>query len=123
MTSVTGSTTIGSLAMRVTTGCRLDGVPAELIAHGGQQPLSERVFDARSESREQRGSQGGQRHPPLDAFLQRPATFAGIFDVGLQRRELAVFGERPCRQLEQPRADDAAFHPERCDLRQVWLVL
>src|SRR5690349_15064122 len=99
MTMVTGST---SLMMR------LHGVAAELVAQRGEEPLAERVVFPRAEAGEERRRQDRRRHRALDGFVGRPATLARIFDVGLQavERRLLVQGAR--RQLEQPRADDAA---------------
>ena len=64
----------------------------------------------------------GSGTPRSIALLQRPAAFAGILDVALRAGEIGILGERAGGELEQPRADDAAVHPERGDGREVELV-
>ena len=78
---------------------------------------------SRSEAREERGGQHRHRHAVRDRFGERPASFAGILDVGVEFREVRVFGEGTRGQLQQPRSDDAALHPERCDLRDVDVIV
>src|SRR5215213_10923078 len=53
-------------------------VAAELLAHGGEDLLPERVLLARAEAREKRGREHVDRHRLFDRGGDRPATFAGI---------------------------------------------
>src|ERR1019366_1495374 len=97
----------------------LHGVSAELVAQRGEHALAERVVAARSEACEERRGQRGHRHRAIDPLVERPASFAGVLDVRLERLELGILLEGARRQFEEPGADDAALHPEGGDRRQI----
>ena len=65
----------------------------------------------------------GSGTPRSIPSLERPAPFAGVLDVALERGEVGVLGERARRQLEQPRSHDAALVPQRGDRAEIDLVV
>ena len=66
----------------------------------------------------------GAGHVAVDRLLDGPAALARVGDPALEVLEVLAVGlERAARQLEQPRADDGAVHPELGDRREVELVV
>src|SRR2546426_5116546 len=134
MTTDTGSTAIGSVSPTLScsnsesfggfrTGASgialLHRMTAELIAKRREHPFGEWTVLAGSEAREQGGGDDRQRHGSFNRVLHGPAAFSGILDVPFETREAGVFGERACRELEQPGPDDAPVVPERRDRGEI----
>src|SRR5437762_38255 len=100
-------------------GSSTDGMASERIPQRGQEPVGEGVVTPRAEAREEGGGDGRRGHRLVDGVLHRPAPLTRVLDVGFQRGELGVGGERVGGQLEQPGAHDAALVPQVGDARQV----
>ena len=78
-----------------------------------------RVVLAGAEAGQQRQGDDRRRDVVVDGFLDGPAALAGVRDVALEVLEVLAVGlERPAGQLEQPRADDGALHPQLGDRRR-----
>ena len=60
-----------------------------------------------------------RRHGFFDGGLDGPAPFARIRHGAGEGRQRRVLGERHCRQVEQPRANDTAAPPDLSDVRQI----
>src|SRR5437870_634120 len=95
----------------------------EFIAEGGQDLRAIRVVLAGPETGLQRQRDDRRRDILVDRLLDRPASLARIGDPALEVLEVLVAGERPLRQLEQPRADHGAVIPQCRDLLQVERVV
>src|SRR5438309_9623182 len=96
---------------------------AELLAKRRQEALPERIVRPRTEAREESRGQRRERHAALNGVLEHPASFAGVFDVRLQLRQVRVPRESAGSELQQPGSDDAAMLPERRDRGDVDLVV
>src|SRR6267143_2061160 len=92
---------------------------AELIAKRREHPFGEWIVLSGSQAREQGGGDDRQRYRSFNRVLHGPAAFSRILDVRFETREVGVFGERACRELEQPGSDDAAVVPERGDRGEI----
>ena len=77
-------------------------MPAELLAHGGQDLFGEGVVLARAEAGVERGGQHLGRDGLLDCRLDRLAALAGILDVTGEFLEVRILGERDRGQIEEP---------------------
>jgi hypothetical protein len=77
----------------------------------------------RSESSEQCRREGWDWNILLDCISDHPATFAGILYVAFQPFQPRIIFQGTGRQFQEPGADDAAMHPEVCDLCEVELVV
>ena len=95
---------------------------AELGAQRGKQLFSEGVVAARAEARVERGRQHVGGDFLFDRRVNGPASFARVGDLSDKLCELRVAGKRQRREVEQPRADDAAAPPEFGDLRKLEVV-
>src|SRR6188508_3054389 len=104
-------------------GARALDVAAELTPHRGKKPVGEIVVVARAEAREQRRREHGHGHARVDGGVDRPAALAGVRDLAEKAFEAGVARERSAREVEQPRADDAAVAPQLGDRREVEVVL
>src|SRR6266850_552371 len=101
-------------------GSLLDRVAPELIAQRGRDLHRVRVILARGEAREQRVCEHRCRDVMRDRLLNGPAPFARVRDPALYVREVgALLLERALRELEQPRAHDAALQPDARDALHV----
>src|SRR5687768_16736236 len=94
-------------------------VPAELLAQRGGEAGGVVFAVARLEAREQARGDDRRRYVLVDRRLHRPAPFAAVLDVRLDRLERVVFREHLLGQLEQPRADHAAAVPHARHLVEV----
>src|SRR5688572_297997 len=92
---------------------------AELRPQRRQHLFRERVVASRSEPRVQRRGEDVGGHRFFDGGGHCPASLARIVDAPFEALELRVLAERPGRQVQQPRADDAAAPPDFGDLGQV----
>src|SRR5688572_28296660 len=95
---------------------------AELRPQRRQQFFREGVVAARPEPRVQRGGERVGRHLFLDGCRHGPAPLARVGDASLEALEVRIFTERARRQIQQPRADDAAAPPDFGNLGEVELV-
>src|SRR6476620_6349357 len=102
----------------------LDFVAAELVAERGEHLGAVRIVLARPEAGQQRERDDRRRDVVVDRLLDGPAALPGIGDEPLDVLEVgAVRLERTCGQLEQPRADDRALHPQVRDAGEIELVV
>src|SRR6478752_9471463 len=102
----------------------LDFVAAELVAERGEHLGAVRIVLARPEAGQQRERDDRRRDVVVDRLLDSPAALPGIGDEPLDVLEVgAVRLERTGGQLEQPRADDRALHPQVRDAGEVELVV
>src|SRR6185503_20151803 len=95
---------------------------AELGTQRGEQLFRERVVAPRSEPRVQRRRQYVGRHFFLDGRMDSPPAFTGVGNIADKLRELRIGGERQRREVEQPRADDAAAPPEFGNRGEIQIV-
>ena len=98
-------------------------VPAEAEAHGGEHAVPEVALATGAESAIERRCQDGGRHGRVDGRHARPAALAGVGHEAAEALEVAVLDHRLCRQVEEPRGDDAAAAPQLRDRGQVQVVL
>src|SRR5579862_2412668 len=96
---------------------------AKSVSHDGQHAVGEVVFLARANTPDERFGNHGGRHVEIDSFEYRPATLAGIGDVGLQTVQGGVVFEGVGGKVEQPAAHHAAVAPDLRDLREVEIEL
>src|SRR6185503_6322967 len=123
----TGVASLGGafvLAMVPTGSLRLDLVAAELVAQRREDLRPVRVVLARAEAGEQRQGDDWGRDVVFDGVLDGPAALARVGDPALDVLEvLAVRLECATRQLEQPRPDDRALHPQFRDRAEIEVVV
>src|SRR6186997_862880 len=115
--SLTLTATLAFVVRRVVATIRpllgLDFVAAELVAERGEDLGTVGIVLTRPEAGQQRERDDGRRNVVVDRLLDRPAALARVGDEALDVLEVgAVRLERPGSQLEQPRPDDRALHPE-----------
>src|SRR6185437_1882629 len=98
-------------------------VAAELEAHGRHHAVGELRLAARREALADGGGEDRRGYALVDRGLERPAPLTRIGDVTREVAQLGVAREGRCREVEQPRCDDAATPPDLCDVAQVEVVL
>src|SRR5580698_9919689 len=86
-----GSGSFRRMAARLT-GCGLFEVPAELVAHGGEEFVGEVGVAAGAETLVEGGGEDGCGDAFIDAGSDRPAAFAGVGDAATEFGEFGVFG-------------------------------
>src|SRR6187200_1836804 len=100
----------------------LDFVAAELVAERGEHLCAVRIVLARAEPGQQRERDHRRRDVVVDRLLDRPPALAGVGDETLDVLEVgAVRLESPGRELQQPRPDDRALHPQVRDAGKIEL--
>src|SRR4051812_37296808 len=96
-----------------TTLLRLDRVAAELVPQGGEDLGPVGVGLARAEPRQQRERDDRGGDVVVDGVLDGPTALAGVLDIALDVFEILAVGlERATGELEEPRANDGALHPQ-----------
>jgi hypothetical protein len=94
-------------------------MPAEPVAHRGQELVPEGRLLARPETVLQGHRDDGEGNPRLDRLDRRPAALAGIGHVRRDPVQAGVLRQRVGRQVQQPGADHAAVLPDFGDPGQV----
>src|SRR3954465_10394090 len=97
----------------------LDRVAAELVAEGGLDLGGEGLLLAGGEPAEERQRDHRSRNVLVHRRLDRPATFAAVLDISLDRLQARVLLEGVGEKIEQPGADDAPLHPGAGDPSQI----
>ena len=94
-------------------------MPAELIAHRGEQSVGIGLLVARAQPRHERERQDRRGDVEIDRFEHRPSAFAGIGNPRLDPFHLGIFVKGASGEIEEPGADDAALTPDLGDLGEI----
>src|SRR4029453_17150528 len=98
-------------------------VPAELVAHRGEQLVGKICLATRAKTLIQRSCQDVSRHTLVDGGLYRPTSLPGVRNLTCEFREGGISDQRDRRQVKQPRGDHAAAPPHLRNVRQIEGVL
>src|SRR6476660_5355031 len=94
---------------------------AEFVSHRREKLVGETLLLAGSKAGVERCGEDICRHSLFDGSLDRPATFTGILDKARISRQFRILCQRDRREVEEPRAYDAAASPDLGDIGQVEL--
>src|SRR5262245_62050263 len=94
-------------------------VSAESEPHRRPESVLKVGFAARTETFVERSGQYRRGYGFVDGRLDRPASLAGVRYAAGEVIERRVLRKRRCREVEEPRRDDAAAPPQLGNVREI----
>src|SRR4029450_5772612 len=94
-------------------------VPAELVAHRGEQPVGKICLAARAKTLIQRSCQEMSRHTLVDVARDSRAPLARVPTLPCELPEGGISDQRERREAQQPRGEHAAAPPHLGNVREI----